>query len=186
MVQIVERALAENSALRKGIILQQLPRNDFSHLANLTVFYNTTLQQLVAASPFHRQLAVVGHPALALTTEAKTPALFGHPSSPRSDGTHRQCPDRPQVRRAGSGGWLENARPAGRRQTPALGKLQPGAADRKHVPFFKSIGGEEDPSEWFQHDSNQVGYETSRSENICSSLSVSGSSSYPDKKINLC
>ena len=48
---IVERALAENSALRKGIILQQLPRNYFSHLANLTVFYNTTLQQLVAASP---------------------------------------------------------------------------------------------------------------------------------------
>ena len=87
-MQIVERALAENSALRKGIILQQLPRNDFSHLANLTVFYNTTLQQLVAASPFHRQLAVVGHPALALTTEAKTTALFGHPSSPRSDGIH--------------------------------------------------------------------------------------------------
>ena len=87
-MQIVKRALAENSALRKGIILQQLPRNYFSHLANLTVFYNTTLQQLVAASPFHRQLAVVGHPALALTTEAKTPALFGHPSSPRSDGIH--------------------------------------------------------------------------------------------------
>ena len=81
VVQIVP---CENSALRKGIILQQLPRNDFSHLANLTVFYNTTLQQLVAASPFHRQLAVVGHPALALTTEAKTTALFGHPSSPRS------------------------------------------------------------------------------------------------------
>ena len=37
VVQRVERALAENSALRKGIILQQLPRNDFFHLANLFV-----------------------------------------------------------------------------------------------------------------------------------------------------
>ena len=31
---------------------------------------------------------MVGHPALALTTAAKTVAMFGKPSTPRSDGLH--------------------------------------------------------------------------------------------------
>ena len=84
----MERALSKNPALRKGVILEQLPRNDFSHLSNLTSIYNTTLKQLVAASPYQRQLAVIGHPSLALTTTAKTAVLFGHPSAPRSDGIH--------------------------------------------------------------------------------------------------
>ena len=64
MVQIVERALSENPSLRKGVILEQLYRNDFFHLANLTSIYNTTLKQLVAASPHHHQLVVVGQPSL--------------------------------------------------------------------------------------------------------------------------
>ena len=78
----MERALSKNPALRKGVILEQLPRNNFSHLANLMSIYNTTLKQLVAASPYQRQLAVIGHPSLALTTTAKTAVLFGHPPPP--------------------------------------------------------------------------------------------------------
>ena len=88
VVHTMERALSEHPSLRKGVILEQLPRNDFSHLSNLSKIYNATLQQLVAASPYNRQLIVVAHPSLALTTPAKTVALFGLPSSPRSDGIH--------------------------------------------------------------------------------------------------
>ena len=88
VVQTMEKALYEHPALRKGVILEQLPRNDSFHLSNLTQFYNTTLQQLVAQSSYGQRLVVIGHPALALTTAAKTVALFGPPSAPRSDGIH--------------------------------------------------------------------------------------------------
>ena len=84
----MERALSKNPALRKGVVLEQLPRNDSFHLSNLTEFYNITLQQLVAQSSYGRRLVVVGHPALALTTAAKTVAMFGKPSTHRSVGIH--------------------------------------------------------------------------------------------------
>ena len=88
VVQTMERALSKNPALRKGVVLEQLPRNDSFHLSNLTEFYNITLQQLVAQSSYGRRLVVVGHPALALTTAAKTVAMFGKPSTHRSVGIH--------------------------------------------------------------------------------------------------
>jgi hypothetical protein len=88
VVHTMEQALSEHPSLRKGVILEQLPRNDFTHLSNLSKLYNITLQQLVAQSPYHRQLVVVGHPALALTTAAKTVDMFGSPSSTHSDGIH--------------------------------------------------------------------------------------------------
>ena len=84
----MERALSKNPALRKGVVLEQLPRNDSFHLSNLTEFYNITLQQLVAQSSYGRRLVVVSHPALALTTAAKTVAMFGKPSTHRSVGIH--------------------------------------------------------------------------------------------------
>ena len=88
VLNTVQRALADHPALRKGVILEQLPRKDSAHLSSLTQLYNTTLQQLVAASHHNQQLVVVGHPSLSLTTEAKTTAMFGPPASPRSDGIH--------------------------------------------------------------------------------------------------
>ena len=75
------------------MILEQLPRNDFSHLSNLSKLYNITLQQLVAQSPYHRQLVVVGHLALTLTAAANTEAMFGQRSSRRSDGVHFRGPE---------------------------------------------------------------------------------------------
>jgi hypothetical protein len=88
VVHTVEQALADNPALRKAVILEQLPRKDSIHLFSLTHVYNTTLQQLVAASHHNSRLVVVGHPSLSPTTEAKTTAMFGSPSSPRRDGIH--------------------------------------------------------------------------------------------------
>ena len=93
-MQTMERALAENPSLRKGVILEQLPRADFSHLSNMAKIYNSTLQQLVAQSPYHRRLVVVGHLALALTAAAaNTEAMFGQRSSRRSDGVHFRGPE---------------------------------------------------------------------------------------------
>ena len=93
VVQTMERALAENPSLRKGVILEQLPRANFSHLSNMAKIYNSTLQQLVAQSPYHRQLVVVGHLALTLTAAANTEAMFGQRSSRRSDGVHFRGPE---------------------------------------------------------------------------------------------
>jgi hypothetical protein len=88
VVSTVEGALAAFPSLRKAVILEQLPRKDSIHLFSLTHVYNTTLQQLVAASRLNSRLVVVGHPSLSPTTEAKTTAMFGRPSSRRSDGIH--------------------------------------------------------------------------------------------------
>ena len=76
VVNTVERALAAHPSLRKAVILEQLPRKDSIHLFSLTHVYNSTLQQLVAASHNNSQLVVVGHPSLSPTTEAKTTAMF--------------------------------------------------------------------------------------------------------------
>ena len=88
VVNTAERALASHPSLRKAVILEQLPRKDSVHFFSLTHVYNTTLQQLVAASRLNSRLVVVGHPSLSPTTEAKTTAMFGHPSTRRSDGIH--------------------------------------------------------------------------------------------------
>ena len=64
------------------------PRKDSIHLFSLTHVYNATMQQLAAASHHNSRLVVVGHPSLFPTTEAKTTAMFGLPSSHHSDGIH--------------------------------------------------------------------------------------------------
>ena len=61
VVSTVERALAANPSLRKAVILEQLPRKDSIHLFSLTHVYNTTLQELAAASRHNSRLVVVGH-----------------------------------------------------------------------------------------------------------------------------
>ena len=88
VVWIVERALFENPSLRKAVIMGQLPRKDDALLSTYTELYNTTLQQLAATSDYRDKLVAGGHPSLAPTTEEKTTAMFGSPSSPRSDGIH--------------------------------------------------------------------------------------------------
>ena len=75
------------------MIMGQLPRKDDALLSTYTELYNTTLQQLAATSDYRNKLVAGGHPSLAPTTEEKTTAMLGSPSSPRSDGIHFRGPE---------------------------------------------------------------------------------------------
>ena len=86
MVATAERALAHTPALRKVVILDMLPREDHLLLASHAAYYNSSLRELVAASPLHSQIHVCSHSSLAPSTEAKKVAIFGPDS--RSDGIH--------------------------------------------------------------------------------------------------
>ena len=128
MVNTVESALAANPALRKVVILEQLPRKDSIHLFSLSHVYNTTLQQLVAASHHHSRMVVVGHPSLYPTTEAKTAAMFGSPASPRRDGIHFRGSEGARrhtnsvmsaIRSAGLADWTTQGRRGAARIRPA-------------------------------------------------------------------
>ena len=91
MVATAERALAHTPDLRKVVILDMLPREDHLLLASHAAFFNSTLRELVAASPLHSQIHVGNHSTLTPSTEAKKVAIFG-PSS-RSDGIHFKGPE---------------------------------------------------------------------------------------------
>ena len=86
MVLTMERAIAHTPSLRKVLILDMLPREDHLLLASHAAFYNSTLRELVAASPLQSQIHVASHSTLTPNTEAKKVAIFG-PTS-RSDGIH--------------------------------------------------------------------------------------------------
>ena len=86
MVTTAEHAIAHTPSLRKVLILGMLPREDHLLLASHAAFYNSTLRELVAASPLHLQIHVGSHSTLTPNTEAKKVAIFGPIS--RSDGIH--------------------------------------------------------------------------------------------------
>ena len=124
----MERALSEWPALRKGVILGQLPRHDAAQLSTLTELYNSTLQQLVTASHHNQRLVMVGHPSLASTTEAKKTAMFGSPTNPRNDGIHLRGSEGARrhtdsvisaLKSAGLAGWTTQGRQGAARIQPA-------------------------------------------------------------------
>ena len=92
MMTIMERARAAHPALRKIVILEQLPRADNDHFSTLSAIYNTTLRNLVAAAPANDrcEIVVAGHPSLLPATQdpAIRGAVFGSPSARGTDGIH--------------------------------------------------------------------------------------------------
>ena len=89
MFHTMQKALRSNPSLKKVCIFEMLPRMDGQHLSSLASIYNTRLRELVATAPFDTQrIVVLGHPSLAITSQAKREAMFGLPSNPRSDGIH--------------------------------------------------------------------------------------------------
>ena len=121
MVEIMDRARAENPSLRKVVILDQLPRADSEPLSTLASIYNTTLRDLVAAAPPNSQcqMLVASHPSLHPTSQAMKSALFGSPSARSSNGIHFRGKEGNKrhsssvisaIKSAAPGGWTVQSR----------------------------------------------------------------------------
>jgi hypothetical protein len=89
---IMERARADHPALRKIVMLDQLPRADNENFSRLSSLYNSTLRKLVAAAPLINgcEIVMAGHSSLLPATQDSnySSALFGSPSARGSDGIH--------------------------------------------------------------------------------------------------
>ena len=128
MVKIMEKARADYPSLRKVIVLDQLPRTDRVELSNLSKLYNNTLRDLVAAAPTNSNchMIVANHSSLDPTSEDLKSALFGPPSSRRTDGIHLRGSESGRrhtssvisvLKSVGLGGWsIQSRQGAGRQQ----------------------------------------------------------------------
>ena len=128
---IMERARADHPALRKIVVLEQLPRADYDHFSTISALYNTTLRILVAAAPTNHQceIVVAGHTSLLPATQdpAIRSAVFGSPSTRGSDGIHFRGSEGNNrhtssvisaLKSAGLGGWSSQG-PRGAARLPA-------------------------------------------------------------------
>ena len=130
MMTIMERARAAHPSLRKIVVLELLPRTDYSHYSTLSSLYNTTLRNLVAAAPANNQceIVVAAHTSLLTATQdpAISSAVFGSPSARGTDWIHFRGNEGSKkhtgsvisaLKTSGLGGWSsQGPRRAGRQE----------------------------------------------------------------------
>ena len=84
-LSIVEKALKDFPTLKKAVIVELPPRADSHRLSELVELANFVLKSSVEKSKYRNQISIASLDPLYDHSEY---AIFGSPSSPKSDGIH--------------------------------------------------------------------------------------------------